>query len=214
MEIIKRHIPKRINNPEERMTPAGIILHYVGNPGTTAAANANYFHNVNARVSVNYVVDDREAIELIPPDMKSYGTKSGEYNGKYIQIEMCHPDKSGRISGATLENTVRLCRGLISRYGCRRVIRHYDATGKMCPLWYALHPSEWEELKERILSGEDESMTKKPDNTPSEWAKEAVKWAVERGVLRGDENGNLRLSDAVTREEAVTFIYRCWQLIK
>ncbi|MBR2743449.1 MAG: N-acetylmuramoyl-L-alanine amidase [Clostridia bacterium] len=209
MEIIKRHIQKRINNPCEAMSPVGIILHYVGNPGTSAAANANYFHNVNQRVSVNYVVDDREIIEIIPPDMKSYGTSDGYYNGRYIQIEMCHPDASGRITDATLERVVWLCRSLSARFGCADVLRHYDVTGKRCPLWYVSHEDEWQVLKARILSkAADDPADAKKDAPPSDWAREAVSWAVEHGILRGDENGALRLREAVTREEAVTMMWR------
>ena len=201
--ITKIHIPKRINNPQLPMTPRGIILHYVGNPGTTARANARYFANVASMVSVHYIVDDSEIIEIIPPEMKSYGTSDGVYNGAYIQIEMCHPDVTGRISDATLDNVVWLCGELIKRYDIAQIVRHFDVTGKRCPLWYVTHPEEWEMLKVRILKGEITM-----DNTPSEWAKEAVAWAVERGILRGDENGNLRLRDNVTREETVVMMYR------
>lgn len=209
------HIPKRINNPQVKIKPVGIILHYVGNPHTSAWANANYFHNVNKAVSANYVVDDAHIYEIIPPDMKSFGTSSGPYNGQYIQVEMCHPDDSGYITDATLERVVWLCRKLISRYGCGKVIRHYDVTGKLCPKWYVEHPDEWEKLKKRILEKEAVKVSEAPkhDNTPAEWAKEAVGWAVKQGILRGDEKGNLRLRDNVTREEAVTMAYRLWKLI-
>ena len=202
-EITYMNIPKRINNPMKKISPLGIILHYIGNPGTSARANAKYFANVNSPVSVNYIVDDNEIIEIIPPDMKSYGTSSGEYNGKYIQIEMCHPDKSGKISERTLSNTVWLSKKLIGEYGCRDIIRHYDVTGKRCPKWYVDYPKEWALLKERILK-ED----KKMDNNPSEWARGAVSWGIELGLIKGDERGNLKLHDAVTREELMTILKR------
>lgn len=205
MEITKWHIPKRINNPQAKIKPVGIILHYVGNPHTSARANAKYFHEVNRQVSANYVVDDTHIYEIIPPDMKSFGTSSGLYNGQYIQIEMCHPDNSGYITDATLERVVWLCRRLIDDYGCDKVIRHYDVTGKKCPLWYVEHYDDWEKLKKRILTKE-EAVTM--DNKPSEWAKEAVQWAVDNGIMRGDEKGNLRLRDNVTREELAVMLYR------
>lgn len=211
MHIIQMHIPKRINNPQKYITPAGIILHYIGNPGTSARQNAKYFHSVNTQVSVNYVVDDDEIIELIPPYMKSYGTSSGEYNGRFIQIEMCHPDESGRISEATLDNTVGLCRELMAKYGISEIIRHYDVTGKRCPLWYVVHPDEWAALLGRIKEGgkkEEKPMEKASDNTPAEWARKAVEWAKESGILRGDETGDLRLRDGVTREELCVMLYR------
>lgn len=46
------------------------------------------------------------------------------------------------------------------------------------------------------------------DNTPSEWAAEAVQWAVDNGIMYGDENGNYKLRDACTREMMLVFLYR------
>ena len=46
------------------------------------------------------------------------------------------------------------------------------------------------------------------DNTPSGYAVEAVKWAKMNGILFGDVSGNLKLHDPVTREQAITFLYR------
>lgn len=152
--ITFKHLPIRINNPGQRIVPQEIILHYIGNPGTSAAANANYFANVNSQTSVHYIVDDSNIIEIIPPTMKSYGTNSKEHNEKGIQIEMCHPDATGKISEATLSNTVWLCQELMGAFGITDIIRHYDVSGKKCPLWYVEHPEEWEELKKRIMATE------------------------------------------------------------
>lgn len=214
MDIIKWHMPKRINNPDEPIKPEGIILHYVGNPGTSAWANAHFFHTVNAMQSANYVVDDDHIYEVIPPNRKSYGTNSAYYNGRYVQIEMCHRDTTGYISEATLKNVVWLCKKLIAEYGCDKIIRHYDVSGKRCPLWYVEHPMEWDKLKERILNKEVVVVaeTPKPDNTPSPWAKDAVEWAVENGVIRGDENGNLGLHELCTVEKQLTILYRALSL--
>lgn len=46
------------------------------------------------------------------------------------------------------------------------------------------------------------------DNIPAEWAEEAVAWAVENGILYGDENGNYRLHENCTREMMLVFLYR------
>ena len=46
------------------------------------------------------------------------------------------------------------------------------------------------------------------DNVPAEWAEEAVAWAVENGILYGDENGNYRLHENCTREMMLVFLYR------
>lgn len=46
------------------------------------------------------------------------------------------------------------------------------------------------------------------DNTPNAWAKDAVKWAVDNGILKGDENGNYKLHDTCTREDVLVFLHR------
>ena len=46
------------------------------------------------------------------------------------------------------------------------------------------------------------------DNTPHEWAKDAVEWAVSNKLLLGDERGNLRLGDPLTREELAVILQR------
>lgn len=51
------------------------------------------------------------------------------------------------------------------------------------------------------------------DDIPAEWAKEAVEWAQENGILYGDEHGNLRLHEACTREMMVVFLHRLRKLV-
>lgn len=46
------------------------------------------------------------------------------------------------------------------------------------------------------------------DSIPSAWAQEAVEWARARGILYGDEQGNLHLREGCTREAAITFLWR------
>lgn len=46
------------------------------------------------------------------------------------------------------------------------------------------------------------------DNTPHDWAKDAVAWAVKNNIIKGNEKGNLKLSSPLTREEFVTMLYR------
>lgn len=52
------------------------------------------------------------------------------------------------------------------------------------------------------------------DNEPNEWSKEAVEWAVNNGLLKGDENGDLMLRKTATREQIVTMLHRLYKLIK
>lgn len=49
------------------------------------------------------------------------------------------------------------------------------------------------------------------DNTPSAAHKEAVEWAQKNGILLGDTNGDLMLSQPVTRQQMCTFLYRFYK---
>ena len=52
------------------------------------------------------------------------------------------------------------------------------------------------------------------DNTPAEYAKEAVAWAVEKGILQGDQTGNLNLSQPCSRQQLMTFLWRFANVLK
>ena len=51
------------------------------------------------------------------------------------------------------------------------------------------------------------------DNIPAEWAAESVAWAIENGILYGDEHGNLMLRQPCTREQMIVFLHRVYRLI-
>ena len=119
-----------------------IAVHYVGNPGTSALNNRNYFNNLAKThvryVSSNYIVGlDGEVLECVPPEEIAYCTnQANEYS---ISIECCHPDSTGKFTDATETALAELCVYLLKRYGLTAddIIRHYDVTGKQCPLYWA-----------------------------------------------------------------------------
>lgn len=50
------------------------------------------------------------------------------------------------------------------------------------------------------------------DNTPGAAHEEGVAWALANGILRGDADGDLRLTQSVTREQLCTMLHRMFQL--
>lgn len=52
------------------------------------------------------------------------------------------------------------------------------------------------------------------DNTPSPAHKEGVDWAVKNGILQGGTDGDLMLSQPVTRQQLCTFLKRLYDLKK
>ena len=125
-----------------------IVIHYVGKPGTSAKNNRNYFANPESEVSAHFVVGlEGEVILCVPLDEKS--SASNWRNRDTISVEVCHPDEDGAFTDAAYESLVKLTAWLCDEFGltARRVIRHYDITGKKCPLYYVEHEDAWEQFR-------------------------------------------------------------------
>lgn len=52
------------------------------------------------------------------------------------------------------------------------------------------------------------------DKPTAETLPEAVKWAVEQGIILGDDKGNLGLGNTLTKEQGCTMLHRVYQLVK
>ncbi len=124
-----------------------IVIHYVGNPGTTAQQNHDYFDNPETEVSAHFLVGlEGEIIQCVPLDEKS--SASNDRNRDTISIEVCHPDETGAFQEATYDALVKLTAWLCQTYGLdtSHVIRHYDVTGKLCPLYFVEHEDAWKQF--------------------------------------------------------------------
>ena len=129
----------------------GVVIHYVGNPGTTAMSNRNYFAMEGTTVCSHFVVGlDGEIVQCLPLWERSVA--SNQRNADTISVEVCHPDEGGQFTDATSAAVVKLTAWLCDVGGLRTeaVIRHYDVTGKQCPLYYVQHEDAWEKLRADI----------------------------------------------------------------
>lgn len=133
-----------------------VVIHYVGNPGTTAAQNRSYFENIietkEASVSSHYIVGlEGEIIQCVPLDEISYA--SNNRNEDTIAIECCHPDETGEFNAATYDSAVKLTAYLCILYNLdpdTDVIRHYDVTGKECPKYFVDYENQWNLFKAQV----------------------------------------------------------------
>ena len=131
-----------------------VVIHYVGNPGTTAKATRDYFNTLalgreGTYASSHFVVGlEGEVIQCIPLTEVAYASK--HRNGDTVAIEVCHPDDTGAFSPETYARVVELTAWLCREFQldpAEDVIRHYDVTGKECPRWYVANPEDWETLR-------------------------------------------------------------------
>ena len=142
----------RPGDPLEKIS--GVVIHYVGNPGTTAQANRNYFESLasgaeGTYASSHFVVGlEGEVIQCVPLTEVAYA--SNERNGDTVSIEVCHPDETGEFSPVTYARVVELTAWLCREFKLdpsRDVIRHYDVTGKICPRYYVDNPEAWDAFR-------------------------------------------------------------------
>ena len=128
-----------------------IVIHYVGNPGTTAQANRDFFDSDASNVSSHYVIGlDGEIIQCLPLDERS--AASNNRNPDTVSIEVCHPDSTGKFNDATYRSLVKLTAWLCDEAGLSsdHVIRHYDVPGKICPKYFVDHEDAWEQFKSDV----------------------------------------------------------------
>lgn len=159
--------PNKYSRPQtalKRVTK--IAVHYVGNPNTTAKNNRDFFEGLKTQiadktntyrlnadgsymmyngqrvklrwVSAHFVIGlGGEIIQCIPTSEISYCTNSA--NNYSISIECCHPDSTGKFTAATEQALAELCAYLCGLFGltAEDIIRHYDVTGKQCPLYWS-----------------------------------------------------------------------------
>ncbi len=132
---------------------SAVVIHYVGNPGTTAVNNRNYFAKEDTTVSSHFVVGlEGEVVQCLPLWERS--AASNHRNRDTISIEVCHPDEEGEFAPVTYSSLVRLTAWLCELGGLDEgdVIRHYDVTGKECPLYYVRHEEAWQQLRADVAS--------------------------------------------------------------
>ena len=158
MQINKHH--GNYNISKRTLKVRYIVLHYTGS-GTSKAGSAKnnciYFGGGNRGASAHYFIDDGGIWEYADP-AKYYTWHCGDGHGKYgitnansIGIEVCM-DGDNPYTEKEIGYLGELVRHLMEEFDvpASRIVRHYDASRKMCPLYYAKRQDEWSKLHRRI----------------------------------------------------------------
>ena len=155
MELLTPNSFSRPQIATEKIT--GIVIHYVANPGTTAMANRSYFEGLKdsqeTYASSHFIVGlEGEIVQCVPTSEVAYASNSR--NNDTVSIEVCHPDETGKFNDTTYDALVWLT-GWLCEYlqvPPENVIRHYDVTGKLCPLYYVEHEDAWLQFKADVAA--------------------------------------------------------------
>ena len=133
-----------------------LIFHYTGNKGDTALNNAKYFNACNRNASAHFFVDDENIYQVVNLNNSAWavGDGKGAYgilNRNSVSIEMCC-NSEGFISETTEANALELGKYLMDLYGIDldHVVRHYDASRKICPNWTNNNWERWLNFKSKL----------------------------------------------------------------
>lgn len=144
--------PNPYSRPQTKLKKVkGLVIHYTANPGTTARQNRSYFEGLKdsktTYASSHFIIGiDGEIIQCIPSSEIAYA--SNERNEDTLSIECCHVDETGKFTKETYDSLVHLTAWLCGKFNLDAddIIRHYDVTGKKCPLYYVEHEEEWKQF--------------------------------------------------------------------
>lgn len=225
MVPIKTKLANKANYGCKRNVPVEfIVIHYTANDGDTDENNGKYFANNKTGTSAHYFVDSDSITLTVPEDCIAYhcGAKTYKHakcrNANSIGIELCDDVKNGTIypSAKTIQNAIELTNSLIEKYKIptKNVIRHYDVTGKLCPIYWVDNLKWKNEFWNKLKGGDDmtkddvikiiqEYEAEKAKHAVSDWAKPAWNKAKAKGVLNGTSP-----KSAVTREQIAAVLDR------
>ena len=173
--------------------PKYIVVHTTGNknPGADARAHFKYWNSGNVGTSADFVVDDKETLQI--NDYNKFYTwhcgdgkgKNGITNSNSIGVEICI-NRDGDFEKA-LKNAVDLVKKIKKEAGITKVVRHYDASGKICPA--ELSDNNWEgwgKFLEKVYAAEPEELESVND----------IVWELSyRGIVTDKELWLKKLSD-------------------
>jgi N-acetylmuramoyl-L-alanine amidase CwlA len=208
-----------------------IVVHWVG-AASTARNNGKYFAGEGRNASAHYFVDKTETVRVVrdedtawhcgggKQDQKSHLAPLGAKfylkctNANSVGVEMCCEKENGAltVTQEVQKRTAELVAELMEKHGVpiEKVIRHFDVTGKLCPL-PLLFGDLWEKFKSIV---EDCVMTEEKvreiirkelagaDGKPSSWA-DFWETAKAEGVTDGTKPKGY-----ATREQVIQFLYR------
>lgn len=222
------------------IVPKGIMIHstgannpwlkrYVGPDDGLLGHNPNNNHwnmsGVGACVHAFVGLDKNGEVQIyqtLPWTMRGWHCgRSG--NDTHISFEICEdnlkdPVYFGKIYAAAVELCVKLCREFnlppesicdhAEGYKMGIASNHGDVSH-----WFKRHGKSMDTFRADVKKALQKEVIKL-DNTPDNWAKEAVDWAVKNKILLGDDKGNLKLRANCTRQEMIVFLHRLWQVLK
>ena len=209
-----------------------ITIHCMGGNLSIESCGA-IFADPNRKASSNYGIgtDGRVAL-YVPEEYRSWCTSSSSNDHRAITIEVANnggaPDwpVSDEAYKALIALVADICKrnnikrllwkgdkALIGQVDKQNMTVHRWFAAKACPgdYLYNRHTDIANQVNKLI---EEEVKPVAKDNTPDSYAKPTVDWALQNKILLGDDTGNLKLHEPVTRQDMLVFLKRTYDLMK
>jgi hypothetical protein len=143
------------------MIPKYLVIHETNNIGVGANANAHYRYwnrDSGANASTHFVVDNKEIYQMLKLNQVAWhvGDNRGHSsitNMNSIGIEIA-VNQDGNYEVAR-QNTIQLTINVMKSLNMdiTQLKRHYDASGKLCPLKMIETPSLWTDFVNQVEAG-------------------------------------------------------------
>lgn len=192
-----------------------IVIHDTDNKGKGADADAHfrYFNSGNHGASADFFVDDTQILQA--NDYHKFYTwqcngRKKILNKNSIGIEIC-VNSDGHYEKA-VANTIELVKRLMKELNIpiERVVRHNDASGKICPKSMSKNNwADWYKFKEKLVESkitvidnkdkDDEEVIYKTINDVPHFWREDIKRLILEGAIKGDGKGNINLPESTAQ---------------
>lgn len=132
MDYNIRHITNKAKLQTKAFRPQYLTIHSTANTASAQNERDNLNRPANkSQVSFHVVVDDKQAIECLPLNMRAWhaGTQTG--NNTSIGLEICEGGDRQKTLLNAAETTARVLKQF--GWGTERLRQHNDWSGKDCP---------------------------------------------------------------------------------
>ena len=215
----------------------GLMLHSVGCPQPSASVFIRLWNKAsynNACVHGFIDANDGTVYQTLPWNHRGWHG-GGSSNNTHIGVEMCEPacikytgganftcsDKPTAVAAAerTYKAAVELFAMLCKEYSLDPladgvIVSHKEGHARGIASNHGDPEHLWKQLGMGYTMDTFRKAVKTEmdianlDNTPAEWSREAVDWAVATGLMAGDTNGDLMLRSPITREQFCVILKR------
>ena len=204
----------------DRITPHCVVLE------CSVETLGSIFLPTSRQASCNYGIGaDGRVGMFVEEKNRSWCSSSASNDQRAVTIE-CASDATEpyAMQDAVYQSLIKLCVDICKRGGKTKLLwlgdkaktlSYSPAPDEMVLTvhrWFANKscPGDW--LYSRLGALAEtvtEHLAEKPlDNIAADWSRDAVNWAVQKGILKGDERGDLLLHSPVTREQLCVMLMR------